>query len=145
VGAHEEGHNFSINGLKWLREPSDPNSGFRGSQMMGISEHFEFLAPIIGAKSSLGPTADYLYRPGASVDDQWNGLWGLLRSTRAARRSDRTAQQPRRRAEPLHGRFSGPCPNTAPSRYISVTAISASTALPGGKLVYNSRTNQAGR
>jgi hypothetical protein len=145
VGAHEEGHNFSINGLKWLREPSDPNSGFRGSQMMGISEHFEFLAPIIGAKSSLGPTADYLYKPGSSVDDQWNGLWGLLRVYKSSQ-GDLLAlpSNPAGGPSPYMGGFSGPCPNTAPSKYFSVTAISASTALPGGKLVYNSRTNQGG-
>ena len=45
VGAHEEGHNFSIHGIKWLFEPSEPNSGYRNSQMMGISEHFEFIMP----------------------------------------------------------------------------------------------------
>lgn len=46
VGAHEEGHNFSINGIRWLFEPSDPNSGWRNSQMMGISEHFEAGVPV---------------------------------------------------------------------------------------------------
>ena len=45
VGAHEEGHNFSVHGIKWLFEPSEPNSGYRNSQMMGISEHFEFIVP----------------------------------------------------------------------------------------------------
>ena len=145
VGAHEEGHNFSINGLKWLREPSDPNSGWRNSQMMGISEHFEFLAPIVGAKSSLGPTADYLYRPGSSVDAQWNGAWGLMRVYKNSQ-GDLLAlpNNPAGGPSPYMGGFSGPCPNTAPSKYFSVTAVSASTALPGGKLVYNSRTNQGG-
>lgn len=41
-GAHEEGHNFSAHNLKWLFEPSLKNSGYKSSQMLGISEHFEF-------------------------------------------------------------------------------------------------------
>ena len=45
VGAHEESHNFNIHGQKWLYERSDPNSGYRNSQSMGISEHFEFELP----------------------------------------------------------------------------------------------------
>lgn len=78
VGAHEEGHNFEVHGQRWLMEPSEPNSGYRASQMMGISEHYEFVlppvAPVVNRKF-----VDYLYKPGASVDDQWNGLWGLIR------------------------------------------------------------------
>ena len=51
VGAQEEGHNFAVHGVKWYFEPGTPgqttpnNSGFRNSQIMGISEHFEFDAP----------------------------------------------------------------------------------------------------
>ncbi len=36
------------------------------------------------------------------------------------------------------------CPAAAPSRKISVTAVAAQDALPGGTLVYNNRTNQGG-
>ncbi|HEY0172328.1 MAG TPA: hypothetical protein VGB98_14990, partial [Pyrinomonadaceae bacterium] len=43
VGAHEEGHNFTFHGVKWLFEPFDPDSGWRNSQMMGISEKFDFI------------------------------------------------------------------------------------------------------
>jgi len=57
VGAHEEGHNFSVSGIKWLREPSEPNSGWRASQMMGISEHFEFVAPVVAVGDLLYRTA----------------------------------------------------------------------------------------
>ena len=78
VGAHEEGHNFNVNGIRWKFEPSDPNSGFRNNQMMGISEHFEFVVPKLPHKAD-GKTADYLYQPGKGSDDQWNGLWGLMR------------------------------------------------------------------
>jgi hypothetical protein len=85
VGAHEETHNLTINGHKWQHQPGTPqdplavnNSGFRNSQMAGISEHFEFLT---GKESLMGGRAfvDYLYQNNASVDGQWNGVWGLLR------------------------------------------------------------------
>jgi hypothetical protein len=85
VGAHEEAHNLTINGHKWLHQPGTPqdplainNSGFRNSQMAGISEHFEFLT---GKESIMGnkPFIDYLYQNNASVDGQWNGIWGILR------------------------------------------------------------------
>ena len=85
VGAHEETHNLTINGHKWLHEPGTPqdplavnNSGYRNSQMAGISEHFEFNT---GKESILGnrPFVDYLYQNSASVDGQWNGVWGIFR------------------------------------------------------------------
>ncbi len=85
VGAHEETHNLTINGHKWLHQPGTPqdplavnNSGYRNSQMAGISEHFEFLT---GKESIMGnrPFIDYLYQNNASVDGQWNGVWGILR------------------------------------------------------------------
>ncbi|MGZ8842140.1 MAG: copper oxidase [Pyrinomonadaceae bacterium] len=85
VGAHEETHNMTINGHKWLHQPGTPqdpsainNSGYRNSQMAGISEHFEMLT---GKESVLGyrDFIDYLYQNSASVDGQWNGMWGLLR------------------------------------------------------------------
>ena len=45
MGAHEEPHNFTIHGVKWLFEPDDPDSGYRNSQMIGISEWFDFEIP----------------------------------------------------------------------------------------------------
>jgi hypothetical protein len=82
VGAHEEGHNFTVHGVKWLFEPSDPDSGWRNSQMTGISEKFDFVLPGVAPSGPPGtrPRADRLYKPGAAVDDQWNGLWGILRT-----------------------------------------------------------------
>ena len=85
VGAQEETHNLTINGHKWLHQPGTPqdplavnNSGYRNSQVAGISEHFEFLT---GKESVLGnrPFIDYLYQNNASVDGQWNGVWGIFR------------------------------------------------------------------
>ncbi|HET8890310.1 MAG TPA: hypothetical protein VFQ41_15520 [Candidatus Angelobacter sp.] len=80
VGAHEEGHNFHVHGTRWLREPSDARSGWRDSQMTGISEHMEFDLPPLSNFVKVNGVADFLYEPGASEDDQWNGLWGLIRA-----------------------------------------------------------------
>ena len=45
VGAHEEGHMFSMNGVRWLQNWSSGVSGFRNSQLAGISEYFIFQVP----------------------------------------------------------------------------------------------------
>lgn len=172
VGAHEEGHNFTVHGAKWLRESSDPRSGWRGSQMMGISEHFEFdLPPLSGVVKNKG-SADFLYEPGSSEDDQWNGLWGLIRAYNGTRTdlatvpnntngsladsttnvtdfNVTTAVTGGGDARSLGGGSPAPgsnysvCPKGVTVRTMDVTAISAS-ALPGGKLVYNSRTTSVG-
>jgi hypothetical protein len=151
VGAHEESHNFSIHGQKWLYERSDPNSGYRNSQSMGISEHFEFELPGIAAIKGSTPFVDYLYQPGSSVDNQWNGTWGLLRAYRGAAGLQPDLQllpsNPTGMAKAADNKrdFNGTCPVAAPSRKFSVTAVAAQNALPGGTLVYNSRTNQGGK
>ncbi|HEV7674095.1 MAG TPA: multicopper oxidase domain-containing protein [Candidatus Angelobacter sp.] len=85
VGAHEEGHNFHVHGTRWLRESSDARSGWRGSQMTGISEHMEFDLPPLSNYVKTTGVADFLYEPGASEDDQWNGLWGLIRAYNGVR------------------------------------------------------------
>jgi hypothetical protein len=118
---------------------------------MGISEHFEFELPGIAAIKGGVPFVDYLYQPGGSVDNQWNGTWGLLRAYRGAE-----ALQPDLQLLPNNptgtGKaavnkkdFNGTCPVAAPSRKFSVTAVTAQNALPGGTLVYNERTNQGGK
>ena len=150
VGAHEESHNFNIHGQKWLYERTDPNSGYRNSQAMGISEHFEFELPGIAAIKGGVPFVDYLYQPGGSVDNQWNGTWGLLRAYRGAEGlqpdlqllpNNPTGSQ---KAATNKKDFNGTCPAAAPSRKFSVTAVAARDALAGGTLVYNNRTNQGG-
>ncbi|HLL76133.1 MAG TPA: hypothetical protein VK421_12815, partial [Pyrinomonadaceae bacterium] len=136
VGAHEEGHNFSINGVKWLFEPFDPNSGYRNSQMMGISEKYDFIIPKTPKNTQ---TTDFLYRPGAASDDQWNGLWGLMRAY-SSRRSDLFplpnnpngfgpgASNP--------GDFNGVCPKSAPARNYEVHAYYARDILPRARLEF---------
>ncbi|HEX5725479.1 MAG TPA: hypothetical protein VFX98_08430, partial [Longimicrobiaceae bacterium] len=86
VGAHEEGHNFSVHGTEWLFEPSDSASGYRNSQMMGISEHYEFvLPPLVDNADSKMKATDYLYQGGSATDDLWNGMWGIIRAYRQTR------------------------------------------------------------
>lgn len=150
VGATEEGHNFSINGVKWLFEPSDPNSGYRNSQMSGISEHFEFLIPTIAPVKGPLPFADYVYKAGSSVDDLWNGMWGILRAY-----DGELGLLPDLKPLPnnLLGmsppnnlnakKFRGVCPTNAPIRKFDITAITAQQAI-GGPLVYSLRTNYGG-
>jgi hypothetical protein len=143
VGATEEGHNFSVHGMKWLFEPSSANSGYRNSQMMGISEHFEFLVPRITLIRPQDKSADFLYEPGSSVDDLWNGLWGIFRVYQGVQAD--LAVLPNnsdgRAPNPTNGNdFNGVCPKSAPIRMIDVTAVLAQNALPGGKLIYNPRT-----
>jgi hypothetical protein len=142
VGAHEEGHNFSMNGVRWLTEPSEPNSGYRNSQMMGISEHFEFVLP--SSRESLPNPTDYLYR-GASTDDLWNGMWGLMRVF-----DGKAGIKPNLQPLPSNPtgtapqflnsfEFSGVCPISASPRSYTVVATTAAAALPNGTLVYNGR------
>ncbi|HSR51208.1 MAG TPA: copper oxidase [Acidobacteriota bacterium] len=141
VGAHEEGHNFSVNGIKWLFEPSWTDSGYRNSQMMGISEHFEMIVPQL-VKNPVQAHADHLYAAGSSSDDLWNGLWGLIRVSRA-QNSDilPLPNNPAGRkevAEGEQGRFNGVCPKSAPVRGFKVVAALARDIL-GGPLIYNRR------
>jgi manganese oxidase len=79
-GAQEAQHIFTMNGVKWHRLPGETkggnNSGFVNAQPIGISEHFEFdiLTNMQGT-----PAIDYLYA-GSSVDQFWDGMWGLMRA-----------------------------------------------------------------
>lgn len=132
VGAHEQPHSFAIHGVKWLFEPSDPNSGYVSAQPMGISEHFEMLFRMPPAGE--GARSDYLYQADANVSGSADGLWGLMRAY--------NQQQPD--LPPLPG---GPSPGAAANapacppdaRHVAydVTATTAAQALPGQMLTYN--------
>ena len=133
VGAHEEGHNFSVHGIKWLFEPSEPNSGYRNSQMMGISEHFEFIVPQI-IKNPNGEYVDRLWSAGSSTDDYWAGIWGLLRTyTNTQPDLFDAAGQPDHRGSAsipaIRGASTSPARKNAPVRTFDVTAVAAQTAL----------------
>jgi hypothetical protein len=89
-GAQEEQHVFTTHGVKWLFEPSAPNSGYRNAQQIGISEHFEFelspLPTIINDPTKYNSSysdkgknfSDHLYAS-AATDNLWDGQWGILR------------------------------------------------------------------
>jgi manganese oxidase len=75
-GAQEAQHVFASTAHHWRKEPDNPNSGMVSAQPLGISEHFEF-----DIKPS--PLAieryDSLYM-GSSIDQLWDGMWGIIRS-----------------------------------------------------------------
>ncbi|HEX4963605.1 MAG TPA: hypothetical protein VF173_22445, partial [Thermoanaerobaculia bacterium] len=79
TGAHLNPHNFTIQGLNWLMQPSFVDSGWRNSQVMGISEHFDLISRLPAASAS-GTTSDFLYQPGAAALEQSAGNWGIIRT-----------------------------------------------------------------
>jgi manganese oxidase len=135
VGAHINPHNFTVHGIKWLAEPSFVDSGWRNSQVMGISEHFEevFRVPAVTSDRD----RDYLYMSGAAATEQGGGSWGLLRAY----------------GKPLPDLMNLPqnrnlvtapvCDPKAPVRRYTVVALTAKQALPGGQLTYNTRGSLA--
>ena len=142
TGATEEGHNFTIHGMRWLHEADEPTSGFKNSQMNGISEHFEFEVGALPEVSGFTRKADFMYQPGASVDDQWNGMWGILREYEGVRGdlltlpNNTDAQLPPRSPwDFVSSRMV--CPKFAPVRDYEVAAVRAQDVLPGGAIVYN--------
>ncbi|HWN42051.1 MAG TPA: copper oxidase, partial [Thermoanaerobaculia bacterium] len=144
VGAHEEGHNFSVHGIKWLFEPSEPNSGYRNSQMMGISEHFEFIVPQL-IKNPTGGYVDRLWSAGSSTDDYWNGIWGLLRAYTGPRNDLMELPDNPNGGSGIDpgamGAFNFSCPKDAPVRTFDVTALAVRNAHRLGRLVYNPRSD----
>ncbi|WP_349618497.1 manganese-oxidizing multicopper oxidase MnxG [Azotobacter salinestris] len=79
AGGHEEAHNVTLHGVKWLRGGS-PNSGWKASQMVSISEQLSFITPVPMDANTTATTADYLYSMDASLEGYWNGLWGVMRT-----------------------------------------------------------------
>ena len=136
VGAHMEPHSFHMQGVKWQFEPSFTNSGFRATQGMGISEHYEmiFRVPATRATDSNGAPinqADYLYEVSSAVDGLENGNWGLLRAYKGTQPDLQTVPGPDAKASPA-------CPAAAPKRPYAVSAVFARDVLDG-PLVYNAR------
>ncbi len=84
VGAVDSIHSLRIQGMKWLAQPSYDNSGFRDTQGMGISEHFElnFQLPAAAKDSAAPDFVDYLYAPSTSTQGQAKGAWGIMRAYR---------------------------------------------------------------
>ncbi|WP_442107356.1 manganese-oxidizing multicopper oxidase MnxG [Pseudomonas sp. NUPR-001] len=84
AGGHEEEHNVTLHGVKWLQNGSgfgnSSNSGWKSSQMVGISEQLGFMAPVSMISSSSSPNGDYLYSLDAAHEGYWNGIWGVMRN-----------------------------------------------------------------
>ncbi|MBI4319776.1 MAG: multicopper oxidase domain-containing protein [Chloroflexi bacterium] len=146
IGATEEGHNWSMHGVKWLQEFASPNSGWRNSQMLGISEQFILDVPVTPAGNA--GAADYLYQASSSVDGLWNGNWGIMRAYPALRPG-----LPPLPSNPMGAtglaitnlnEFADICPTNASVRASNVTAVLAKDVLPGGTLVYNPRPTNGG-
>jgi len=97
AGGHEEEHNATIHGMKWLQAGSAHgkagNSGWRNAQAGGISEQFTLSVPVVanqGAKKATMPGgtvtgSDYAYSMDASNDGWFSGTWGIVRSYDAYR------------------------------------------------------------
>jgi manganese oxidase len=147
AGAHTSMHDFTMHGLRWLAEPFEPDSGYRSTQFIILSEHYELLfnMPRLGAK---GPV-DYLYNPDASYEGLTNGAWGLLRSWNAAEQQpflkplygDTTAAAAAGAQRPPAG-MTNDCSGGKPCiREYEVHAMTVQQALgrADGTLVYNSR------
>ncbi len=138
-GAQEVQHAFTVNGLKWRREISNPDSPYVAVQEMGISEHFEADIPLT---NQVGNFADYLYHLG-TTGALWNGGWGIMRSYSDARLVPDLAPLPGKSGTGIRianrREFTGTCPRVAPRKFFSIEAWAAKDLLPGGAIVYNER------
>ncbi len=145
IGAHINPHNLTVHGMNWLKEPSFVDSGWRNSEVMGISEHFELITQVDPPFEPTGdyqpqapydkPWVDYLFQPGMAAIEQASGNWGLVRAYQEL--------QPDLAPLPQNESLPGPvpvCPSPleppAVERVYHVVALSAQQAL-GGSLVYN--------
>ena len=145
AGAHEEGHNLSVHGLKWKFEQDDPNSGYRNSQFMGLSEHFELVMPPLPGNIT-ATFADYMYQMGSSTDDLWSGAWGLMRAYRNKQQDLLFLPSNPTLGDKITNiaDFNGVCPVSAPLKQFNVSVVTAKSALPGGALIYNPRAGTGG-
>jgi len=149
TGAHTSMHDFSLHGLKWLAEPFNQNSGYRNSQLVILSEHYEFLfqTPRTSAKS--GKIADYIYNPSSSYEGLMNGAWGLLRSYKGTAGVEKlqplpnnlTGSAPAGPDIAIPATVTNKCDTGQPCRRdFKISALTIQQALGSDKtLVYNSR------
>jgi manganese oxidase len=160
VGAHQNPHNFTLHGNKWLFEPSNVNSGWRNTQTMGISEHFEFLfklPPTLtqpGEQKPSQPWTDYLYKPTSARIGVNSGNWGLLRSysepVKALQPLPQNPPSPGPRAMPVcpQALLDSNCqpfdaPGGAPIKrcFDIIAASTADLGYSNSSITYNSRLN----
>ncbi|HEX9178928.1 MAG TPA: hypothetical protein VF859_00920, partial [Burkholderiales bacterium] len=135
AGGHEEEHNATIYGMKWLQAGSGhgkaPNSGWRNAQAAGISEQFTLDVPVVPSTQNVA-SSDYFYSVDAGNDGWWSGMWGIVR-TYNTNRNDLfklpTSQVPVRIANGNQFNQRGACPNAAPVRTYDITAVLANNVL----------------
>jgi manganese oxidase len=134
TGAHINPHNFTIHGVKWLMEPSFVDSGWRSSQVMGISEHFEqvFQMPPSFTGGPGTPKTDYLVLGGAAAIEQAGGNWALMRAYNS-QQGDLLAVPNNQTLPPKIAVCDPDAPNP---RTYSVVATTVKQAT-GGSLIYN--------
>ncbi len=152
-GGQEVQHVWHVNGLKWKRQPSNPDSYYVGSQEIGISEHFEMDVPNLPSNSA--SRADYLYHLG-TTGAMWNGAWGILRTYSNPFRQKDLAPLPsnpdgRARIANIADFYGNGCPKVAPVKSFDIEAWSAMDLLGpqgstpvndgqgNGEIVYNGR------
>jgi len=144
VGGQEEGHNFSMNGVRWLQNWQSGVSGYRNSQMAGISEYFIFEVPAMSRIIGEQEFEDFMYQTGSSVDARWNGTWGFMR---AYKKNPQVAAPVQLETLPNNADgnvpsgnnndfVGGTCPQSAPQVSYEIIAVTAEDALPGGTLTY---------
>jgi hypothetical protein len=142
-GGQEEQHVLHVHGLKWLFEPSSPNSGYTDSQYIGISEHFELVTNIPPSPDEDRDKRDFVDRlyEYSSTDNLWDGMWGLLRAYDKLQTGlAALPNNPDGKVANENFLNEQVCPNGAPARNFTVTAIRARDILPGGEgLTYNRR------
>lgn len=144
-GAQEEQHVFTVHGMKWLREPGVEATGLVAAEVLGISEHFEME---LGRVADVAPREGFVDRlyGATTLDDLWNGMWGILRVFSTERPIDPATGRRVALAPLVQGplvvdnehEFNGPCPKNAKVRRFAVEAWEAAELLgrPEG-LVYN--------
>ncbi|HKP14149.1 MAG TPA: hypothetical protein VJZ91_18655, partial [Blastocatellia bacterium] len=147
VGAHMSAHSFTVHGVNWLFEPTtfdatDNVSGYRGSQGMGISEHYEMLFSLPRTNPPASSTAaDYFYATSSDKTGLSYGNWGIMRAYRNLQTTVPLVPLPNN-PPPAAGTTppSAPsvCPPDAPVKNLAVGAVFARDVLDG-PVVYNSR------
>lgn len=144
VGAHEEQHNPTVQGVKWLNDPLNPNSGWRNNIPQGISEYAIFEMPIPDMGPGSPAEIDHMYAMGAQTEGMWTGTWGILRGYTKARKD--LLKLPNNPIPDTgwtivnQDDFDETCPKWAPQRSGSLTAVRAADVLGPDGLVYNDRT-----
>jgi len=139
VGAHMSPLTFSFHGVNWLFEPENEDSGYRGAQTMGISDHFEYIFNV--PRSAATDHADYFYAPASDTNGLNGGNWGIMRAYNST--------QPNLQPLPGNTPGQGTVPNCttwadAPQKTYNVTAVKVgSLARPAGQgpmtVFYNKR------